>query len=60
MEGQEAALRRSTLEDVWMPDLDSTDVFSRNLLPEQLQEGLLIPDDLDSPSLSDCSSPDFN
>lgn len=35
-------------------------IVSRDMLLEQLQKGLLIPDDLGSCSLTDCSSQDFS
>jgi hypothetical protein len=42
-----------------LPDPASTDAVSRDWLSEQLQEGLLGPDDLRSSSLSDNLSQEF-
>jgi hypothetical protein len=62
-----AALTRFTLEDAEMtrcssslPDPASIDAVFIDLLLEQLQESLLIPSELDSSGLSDCTSQVFS
>jgi hypothetical protein len=43
-----------------LSDPASTDAISSDLVPEEIQEWLLIPNDLGSSSFSHSSSQDFN
>lgn len=60
MEDQEGSPDRTHCSSSLTDPASTDDAVSRDLILEQLQKGLLIPNDLGSSSLSNCSNQDLN